>query len=43
MMTLLKKIICYSLRGTANPEIMLAKISKSYEAPLNLNVSWIRL
>jgi hypothetical protein len=38
-MTLLKKIMCYSLKGTAKPEIILAKISRSYDAPLNLNVS----
>jgi hypothetical protein len=37
-MTFLKKIMCYSLRGTANPEIILANISNSSEAPLNLNV-----
>jgi len=38
-MTFLKKVMCYSLKGTANPEMILAKISKSSEAPLNLNVS----
>jgi len=37
-MTFLKKIICYSLNGTANPEIMLASISRSSEVPLNLYV-----
>jgi hypothetical protein len=38
-MTFLKKIMCSSLKGTANPEIILAKISNNYEAPLNLKVS----
>jgi hypothetical protein len=38
MMTLLKKVMCYSLRGTANPEIIAASISKSSEVPLNLKV-----
>ena len=42
MITFLKKMICSSLRGTAKPEIMLAKISNSSEAPLNLKVSWIK-
>jgi hypothetical protein len=38
-MTFLKNVICYSLKGTANPEMMLARMSKSSEAPLNLKVS----
>lgn len=38
-MTFLKKIMCSSLRGTANPEMILARMSKSSEAPLNLKVS----
>lgn len=38
-MTFLKKMICYSLKGTAKPEIMLARISSNSEAPLNLKVS----
>lgn len=42
-MTFLKKMICSSLRGTAKPEMILAKMSKSSEAPLNLKVSWIKL
>ena len=37
-MTFLKKIICYSLKGTAKPEMILANISNNYEAPLNLKV-----
>ena len=32
----LKNITCSSLNGTANPEMILARISKSSEAPLNL-------
>ena len=32
----LKKITCYSLRGTAKPEIMAARMSRSSEVPLNL-------
>jgi hypothetical protein len=36
IITVLKKITCSSLRGTAKPEIIEAKISKSSEAPLNL-------
>lgn len=43
MITFLKKMICSSLNGTAKPEMMLARISKSSEAPLNLKVSWMRL
>ena len=39
IITFLKNVICSSRSGTANPEIILAKISKSSEAPLNLNVS----
>lgn len=42
-MTFLKKMMCSSLRGTAKPEIMLARMSRSSEAPLNLKVSWMRL
>ena len=43
MITFLKNTICSSLRGTANPEIMDARMSRSSEAPLNLKVSWMRL
>lgn len=43
IMTFLKKTMCYSLKGTANPEIMLAKMSSNSDAPLNLNVSCIKL
>lgn len=42
IITFLKKITCSSLRGTAKPEIIEAKISKSSAAPLNLWVSWIK-
>jgi hypothetical protein len=38
MITFLKRIMCSSLRGIANPEIILAKISRSSEAPLHLKV-----
>jgi hypothetical protein len=37
-MTFLKKVICSSLRGTAKPEIILARISNNSDAPLNLKV-----
>lgn len=43
IMTLLKKTMCYYLKGTANPEIILARMSSNYEAPLNLKVQWIKL
>ena len=36
-----KKITCSSLSGTANPLMILAKISRSSAAPLNLWLSWI--
>ena len=43
MITFLKKIMCYSLKGTAKPEIILARMSSNSEVPLNLYVSWIKL
>jgi hypothetical protein len=36
IITVLKKITCSSLKGTANPEIMEARISNNSAAPLNL-------
>jgi len=39
---LLKNTTCSSRRGTAKPLIMLAKMSKSSLAPLNLWISWIK-
>jgi len=36
MITVLKKITCSSLSGTANPLMMLARISSNSAAPLNL-------
>ena len=42
IITFLKKITCSSLKGTAKPEIILARMSSSSEAPLNLKVSWMR-
>lgn len=39
---LLKNTTCSSRSGTAKPLIMLAKISRSSEAPLNLWISWIK-
>lgn len=39
MMTVLKNMTCSSRRGTANPLIILARISNNSAAPLNLQVS----
>jgi hypothetical protein len=36
MITFLKNITCSSLNGTANPEIIDAKISNNSAEPLNL-------
>lgn len=41
-MMFVKKITCSSRRGTANPEIMEARMSSSSAAPLNLWFSWIK-
>ena len=37
----LKKMTCSSLRGTANPDMIEARMSSSSEAPLNLWMSWM--
>lgn len=42
-MTFLKNITCSSLRGTAKPLIIEARMSRSSATPLNLQVSWIRV
>ena len=43
MMIFLKKTTCSSIKGTAKPEIIEARISRSSDAPLNLWISWIRM
>lgn len=43
IITVLKKWMCSSLSGTANPEMMEARMSRSSGAPLNLKLSWIKV